>query len=155
VASVVYQESRFEPQATSWMGAYGLMQLMPGTAEIYGVDSMSPPEENLSAGISYLKSIDGRFADIVEDPNERKKFVLAAYNVGIAHVFDARRLAEKYGRDPNIWDDNVDFFLLNKSDPKYYNDSVVYYGYCRGDEPFKYVNDILYRYEHYLNVIED
>jgi len=155
VASVVYQESRFEPQAISWMGAFGLMQLMPGTAEMYGIDSMSSPEDNISAGISYLKSLDKRFDDIVEDPEERKKFVLAAYNVGIAHVFDARRLAEKYGRDPNIWDDNVDFFLLNKSDPKYYNDSVVYYGYCRGEEPYKYVNDILYRYEHYLNVIED
>jgi len=155
VASVVYQESRFEPQAISWMGAFGLMQLMPGTAEMYGVDSMSPPEDNLTAGISYLKSLDHRFEDIVEDKEQRKKFVLAAYNVGIAHVFDARRLAEKYGRNPNIWEDNVDFFLLNKSDPKYYNDSVVYYGYCRGEETYKYVNDILYRYEHYLNVFED
>lgn len=155
VASLVYQESRFQPEAISWMGAFGLMQLMPGTAEIYGVDSLSAPEENIHAGVSYLNSIDERFKDIVEDPDQRKKFVLAAYNVGIAHVFDARRLAEKYGRDPNIWEDNVDFFLLNKSDPKYYNDSVVYYGYCRGEEPYKYVNDILYRYEHYLNVIED
>lgn len=155
LASLVYQESRFQPKATSWMGAIGLMQLMPGTAEIYGVDSLSPPEENIHAGVSYLKSLDERFENIVKDPDERKKFVLAAYNVGIAHVFDARRLAEKYGRDPNIWEDNVAFFLLNKSDPKYYNDSVVYYGYCRGEEPYKYVNDIIYRYEHYLNVIED
>jgi len=155
VASLIYQESRFQPKAISWMGAFGLMQLMPGTAEIYGIDSMSLPEENISAGISFLKSLDDRFVDIVENPEERKKFVLAAYNAGIAHVFDARRLAEKYGRNPNVWDQNVDFFLLNKSDPKYYNDSVVYYGYCRGEEPFKYVNDILYRYEHYLNVIED
>lgn len=155
VASLIYQESRFQPDATSWMGAYGLMQLMPGTAEIYGVDSLSAPEENITAGISYLKSLEDRFRNIVEDSAQRKKFVLASYNVGIAHVFDARRLAEKYGKNPNIWKDNVDFFLLNKSDPKYYNDSVVYYGYCRGEEPYKYVNDILYRYEHYLNVIEN
>ncbi len=155
VASLIYQESRFQPEAVSWMGAFGLMQLMPGTAKTYGVDSMSPPEENIRAGIHYLKSLDDRFSEIIEDPAERKKFVLAAYNVGIAHVFDARRLAEKYGRNPNVWEGNVDFFLLNKSDPKYYNDSVVYYGYCRGEEPYNYVNDILYRYEHYLNVIED
>ena len=155
IASLIYQESRFQPEAISWMGAFGLMQLMPGTAELYGVDSMSPPEENIRAGIHYLKFLDERFSGIIENPEERRKFVLAAYNVGIAHVFDARRLAEKYGRDPNVWDDNVAFFLLNKSDPKYYNDSVVYYGYCRGEEPYNYVNDILYRYEHYRNVIED
>ena len=155
IASLIYQESRFQPEAVSWMGAHGLMQLMPGTAQIYGVDSNSSPEDNIRAGIDYLKSLDDRFSGIVADPGERIKFVLAAYNVGIAHVFDARRLAEKYGKDPNIWDDNVAWFLLNKSDPKFYNDSVVYYGYCRGEEPFNYVNDILYRYEHYLNVIED
>ncbi len=155
IASLIYQESRFQPEAVSWMGAHGLMQLMPGTAQIYGVDSSSSPEDNIRAGIDYLKSLDDRFVEIVADPGERIKFVLAAYNVGIAHVFDARRLAEKYGKDPNVWDDNVAWFLLNKSDPKYYNDSVVYYGYCRGEEPFNYVNDILYRYEHYLNVIED
>lgn len=153
VASLVYQESRFQSDATSWMGAQGLMQLMPGTAQIYGVDSLSPPVENIIAGIKYLKMLDDRFKDIVQDPNERIKFVLASYNAGIAHVFDARRLAEKYGRDPNVWDDNVDFFLLNKSNPKYYNDEVVFYGYCRGEESFNYVNDILQRFEHYRNVI--
>jgi membrane-bound lytic murein transglycosylase F len=63
------------------------------------------------------------------------------------------RLAEKYGKDPTIWDNNVDFYLLNKSKPKYYNDPVVKYGYCRGEEPYHYVNDILDRYEHYKNVV--
>ncbi len=155
IASLIYQESRFQPEAMSWMGAFGLMQLMPGTAELYGVNSDSPPEENIQAGINHLLFLDRRFSKIIENPVERRKFVLAAYNAGIAHVFDARRLAEKYGRDPNVWEDNVDFFLLNKSDPKYYTDSVVYYGYCRGEEPYNYVSDILYRYEHYLNVIED
>jgi membrane-bound lytic murein transglycosylase F len=153
VASLMYQESRFQSDAISWMGAQGLMQLMPGTAIIYGVDSLSSPVENINAGIKYLKMLDDRFKDIVHDPDERIKFVLASYNAGIAHVFDARRLAEKYGRDPNLWDDNVDFFLLNKSNPKYYNDEVVFYGYCRGEESFNYVNDIMERFEHYRNVI--
>jgi len=155
VASLMYQESRFQPNATSWMGAFGLMQLMPTTAEIFGIDESSPPEENIQAGINYLKLLDQRFKDIVTDPEERKKFVLASYNVGIAHVFDARRLAEKYNRNPNLWENNVDYFLLKKSEPEYYNDSVVYYGYCRGEEPYNYVNDILYRYDHYLKVIGD
>ncbi len=153
LASMIYQESRFQPDAMSWMGATGLMQLMPGTAETYGFDDISSPEENIEAGIRHLKALDERFKDLIKDPNERIKFVLAAYNVGIAHVFDARRLAEKYGKDPNVWDNNVDYFLRNKSDPKYYKDSVVYYGYCRGEEPYKYVHDILERYEHYKNMI--
>ncbi len=154
LASMVYQESRFQPDATSWMGAFGLMQLMPGTAEMYGIDSLASPEQNIEAGILHLKALDERFNDLIEDPEERIKFVLAAYNVGIAHVFDARRLAAKYERNPDVWDDNVDYYLLNKSDPKYYNDSVVFYGYCRGEESFKYVNDILDRFEHYKNVID-
>lgn len=154
LASVIYQESKFQPDVTSWMGAFGLMQLMPGTAEIYGIDSLATPEQNIEAGILHLKALDERFKDLIDDPDERMKFVLASYNAGIAHVFDARRLATKYDRNPDIWDDNVDFFLLNKSDPKYYNDSVVFYGYCRGEEPYKYVNDILNRFEHYKNVIE-
>ncbi len=155
LASLIYQESRFQPNATSWMGAFGLMQLMPGTAELYGVDSLSSPESNIEAGVQHLKALDDRFKDIIKDPKERQKFVLAAYNVGIAHVFDARRLAEKYHRDPNKWDNNVDYFLLNKSNPKYYNDSVVFYGYCRGEEPYHYVYDILDRYQHYKNMIDN
>jgi membrane-bound lytic murein transglycosylase F len=154
LASMIYQESKFQPDATSWMGAFGLMQLMPGTAELYGIDSLATPEQNIEAGIMHLKDLDNRFKDLIADPNERMKFVLAAYNAGIAHVFDARRLASKYERNPDIWDDNVDYFLLNKSDPKYYNDSVVFYGYCRGEEPYNYVNDILDRFEHYKNVID-
>jgi membrane-bound lytic murein transglycosylase F len=154
LASMIYQESRFQPDATSWMGAFGLMQLMPGTAELYGIDSLASPEENIEAGINHLKMLDSRFEDLISDPQERMKFVLASYNVGIAHVFDARRLAVKYDRDPEVWSDNVDYFLLNKSDPKYYKDSVVFYGYCRGEEPYNYVNDILDRWEHYKNVID-
>jgi membrane-bound lytic murein transglycosylase F len=154
VASLIYQESRFEPEATSWMGAFGLMQLMPTTAEMFDVYYDSPPEENIEAGMKYLKELDSRLKDIVVNDDQRLKFVLAAYNAGIAHVFDARRLAAKYKRDPNVWEGNVDYYLLNKSNPKYYNDSVVFYGYLRGDESYNYVNEILDRYEHYKNVVE-
>ncbi len=154
VASLIYQESRFEHEATSWMGAFGMMQLMPETAEMFGVDYDSPPEDNIEAGLKYLKELDSKLKDIVTNDNERLKFVLAAYNAGIAHVFDARRLASKYKRNPNVWEGNVDYFLLNKSNPKYYNDSVVFYGYLRGEESYNYVNEILDRYEHFKNVAD-
>jgi len=64
-------------------------------------------------------------------------------------------LAEKYGKNPNIWDNNVDEYMLLKSDPKYYNDSVVKYGYCRGELTYRYVKEVLEVYEHYINVIPD
>jgi len=71
----------------------------------------------------------------------------------LGHILDARRLAEKYGKDPNVWENNVDEFILKKSDPEYYHDPVVKYGYCRGSETYQYVYQILDRYEHYKNIL--
>jgi membrane-bound lytic murein transglycosylase F len=153
VASIIYQESRFSPSIESWAGAVGLMQLMPETAKTFGVQKITSPVDNIRGGLKFLKWLDERLKEDVPDPEERLKFVLASYNVGLGHVQDAMRLAEKYGKDPSKWEGNVDFFLLNKSKPKYYNDPVVKYGYCRGEEPYYYVNDILERYEHYKNVV--
>ena len=62
-------------------------------------------------------------------------------------------LAKKHGRNPLVWDGNVEYFLLKKTDPEYYNDPVVKHGYCRGDEPVNYVAQILERYSNYRNII--
>jgi membrane-bound lytic murein transglycosylase F len=154
VASMVYQESRFLPEAKSWAGAQGLMQLMPETAKKFGVNNVFSPEENIRGGIQLIKWLDKRFTLRIDDPEERLKFVLASYNVGIGHVLDAMRLAGKNGKNPKVWDDNVDFYLLNKSKPVYFNDPVVEFGYCRGEEPYHYVIEILERYEHYKNLMQ-
>ena len=61
----------------------------------------------------------------------------------------ARRLAEKFGKDQNVWDGNVEEYILRLSERKYFDDDVVRYGYCRGEEPFQYVRNILARYEEY------
>ncbi|MCF8359867.1 MAG: transglycosylase SLT domain-containing protein [Prolixibacteraceae bacterium] len=153
IASVVMQESGFNADAESWMGAAGLMQLMPGTAEMYNVDDVKAPRENIRGGIEYLSWIDEIFQPLVPDRAERLKFVLASYNVGIGHVMDARKLAMKYNHDPSVWDGNVEFFVLNKSLPKYYSDPVVRWGYCRGKEPVNYVDKIIDRYQHYRNTL--
>ncbi|MCD6113398.1 MAG: transporter substrate-binding domain-containing protein [Bacteroidales bacterium] len=155
LSSLIYQESGFNPKVRSWVGAFGLMQLMPNTAKKYGVDTSSPPDKQIEAGIKYIKLLDAQLKDYIPDSIERKKFVLASYNVGIGHVFDARRLAEKYNKNPDLWNNNVDSFLLLKSKPKYYLDSVVYYGYCRGSEPFNFVNEIFERYNNYKNVVKE
>ncbi len=155
LASLVYQESNFDPSVVSWAGAFGLMQLMPTTAQRYGVDSLSPPLQNINAGVQYILWLNGILTDKISDPVERQKFVIASYNVGLGHILDARRLAKKNGKDPNVWNDNVDFYLLNKSDPTYYRDPVVKYGYCRGQETYKYVAEIFDRYNHYKNLLID
>jgi membrane-bound lytic murein transglycosylase F len=85
----------------------------------------------------------------VPDPEERLKFVLASYNVGLSHVIDAQKLTRKYGKDPTIWEDNVEYYLSQKSNPKYYQDPVVVVGYCRCDGPINYVREVLERYEEY------
>ena len=153
LASMIYQESGFFPDAVSWVGAFGLMQLMPTTASYYRVTRNSIPERNIEAGVKYLQWLDEIFQDKVPYPGERLKFVLGSYNVGLGHVLDARALARKYGKDPEIWADNVEVFVLQKSDPKYYLDPVVRFGYCRGQETYDYVRDILARYDDYKNII--
>ncbi|MCF8242944.1 MAG: transglycosylase SLT domain-containing protein, partial [Melioribacteraceae bacterium] len=153
LASLIYQESQFDPTAKSWAGAQGLMQLMPATAKQYGVEDVTNPYQNLRAGINYLKWLDNYWKEYVADQNERIKFVLASYNIGLGHIQDAMRLAEKYDGDPETWYDNVEKFLLSKSKKKYYNDPVVRNGYALGRETSKYVREIFERYEHYLQFI--
>ena len=154
LASVIYQESRFNPEAVSWAGAFGLMQLMPVTAKSYGITAESSPEEHIKAGASFLQWLDDRFKDAIPDPTERVKFVLASYNIGLGHIQDARRLAERYGSDPNVWFGSVDQWLLKKSEPVYYSDQVVRHGFARGIETYNFVRDILDRYEHYKNIVD-
>lgn len=153
LASVIYQESNFRPNAESWAGAVGLMQLMPATAMEFGAIDRTNPHQSLRAGARYLKYLDKLWGNYVRDPSERIKFVLASYNAGLSHILDSRNLAIKYNRDPNKWDD-VEFFLRQKSNPKYYRDPVAVAGYCKCEEPVNYVKDILARWEEYKLVIE-
>jgi membrane-bound lytic murein transglycosylase F len=149
LASLIYQESHFDPKVKSWSGAFGLMQLMPQTAEHFGVDTLSSPEAQIKAGVKFIKWLNKHLKDSIADDNERIKFILAAYNVGLGHIMDARRLAKKYGKEPNIWFDHVDFFLLHKSDPKYYDRFLVKSGYCRGEETYNFVKEVMERYQAY------
>ena len=153
LASLIYQESQFKPDGTSWAGAQGLMQLMPGTAAQYGVTNVNDPHQSMKAGIKYLKWLDRFWSDEIPDSSERIKFVMASYNIGPGHVVDARSLTEKYGADPNIWYNNVETYLLKKSEPKYYNDEIVKLGYSRGVETVSYVREILDRYGQYKILI--
>ena len=150
LASISYQESRFNPDVVSWAGAEGLMGIMPNTARKLGVTphELKDPDTGIRTGVDCLRRFRQGF-NTIEDPNEKIKFTLAAYNAGIGHIYDAQRLAEKYGKNPQIWDDNVAEYIRLKNEPEYYNDPVCKHGYLRGSETFAYVKNVLERYAYY------
>ena len=153
VAALIYQESRFNPSVTSPRGAYGLMQVMPETGRHFGLDVTRSVDNNIHAGISYIRMLDRLYIGRVSDPDERIKFILASYNAGHGHVLDAMKLAEKNGLNPGKWENNVSLFLERKSDPVFYDDPVVRNGRLKqGVQVNAYVADILKRYEHYKNI---
>lgn len=154
VAALVYQESKFNPSATSRAGAVGLMQVLPSTAKWLGNQqpALFSPKTNIRTGVQYLHWLQGQWQELLGDEEQRIKFTLASYNVGLGHVKDACQLAKKYGLNPRKWEGNVERMLLVKSNAKYYDDPVVQYGYCRGKEPVLYVKNILFYYHHYRNV---
>ena len=122
--------------------------MMPATAEDLEINNPTDPAQSLIGGTSYLKQIYDKFENI---PNrvDRQKFTMASYNCGYGHILDAQRLARKNDLDPEVWDNNVEEMLLKLRLPKYYNKPFIRYGYVRGTEPVKYVNEIFDRYEHY------
>lgn len=154
LASQIYQESKFNPTAKSWAGAVGLMQLMPATIKRFKVKNPLDPDENMKGGIKFIKSLDSYWRKFVADSLERKKFVLASYNIGLGHIQDAYRLTAKFKSDSTKWEGNVEKFLLKKSKVRYYNDDVVKFGYCRGLETVAYVRQIFERFRHYKKFID-
>lgn len=154
MAAQAYQESGFDPQAVSWAGARGLMQIMPRTAQGIGVevDALFDPETSVSAAATIMKQLNNTYSD-VHDQTERIKFMLASYNCGAGHVADARALAEKYGKDPRVWTGNVDRFILLLREEEYYNDPVVKYGYFRSSETYNYVIQIMDMWRQYQSKI--
>ena len=154
LAAQIYQESTFDPKAMSWAGAIGLMQLIPETGKRFGANDLLNPSQSINAGVKFIQYLDRLWAKTILDKDERIKFVLASYNVGLGHVVDARNLAKKYGANPTIWENNVAVYLLNKSKSKYFKDKVVKSGYCRGEEPVNYVRLILSRYDQYKQLLK-
>lgn len=145
LAAQAYHESHFNPERVSWAGARGLMQIMPRTAQAYHLplDMIADPEANVEASTRILNDLDKSLKKRVPDNNERLKFVIAAYNAGLGHIYDAIALADKYGRNPQIWEGNVEQSLLLKANPEYYSDPVCKAGYLRGRETVEYVAKVM------------
>jgi len=145
LAAQGYHESHFDSTRVSWAGARGIMQIMPRTARAYNLSQskITNPDANIHTSTRIIKDLDKSLSKRVADSDERRKFVLAAYNAGIAHVYDAIALAAKYGKDPQKWDDNVEIALQMKANPEYYTDPVCRAGYFRGRETVAYVRQVM------------
>ena len=155
LAAMINKESKFNPNIESPFGAVGLMQLLPTTAERFGVmpAELTNPDLNIMAGSRYIQYLDNFWYKRVSDTSQIKYFVLASYNSGPGHILDAMRLAEKHGLNPNLWFDNVELMVLKKSEPKYYRDPVVKSGYCNGVQVVVYVNKVLDYYQKYQEFV--
>jgi membrane-bound lytic murein transglycosylase F len=142
LAAVAYQESHWNPLAVSPTGVRGIMMLTKVTAEQLGVEERTDPVESIEGGARYLRTLFDKFGDLPE-PN-RTWLALAAYNVGFGHVKDAQWLTEQSGGDPTQWTDVKQRLPLLRQ-RKWY--SQTKYGYARGDEPVRYVENIRSYYD--------
>ncbi len=146
LASVAYQESHWNPQATSYTGVRGMMMLTWPTAKSVGVKDRLNPVESIRGGAKHLQQMMKRIPKSVQG-DDRLKFALAAYNVGMGHIYDAMHLAETMGLRKTMWSDLKKVLPL-LSQKRYYQH--LNYGYARGSEPVKYV-DAVYNYKDILD----
>lgn len=151
LAAMAYNESQFDSSLVSWAGAKGLMQLMPATAKHFSDEgwSMTNNRENVAAATRYIASLNKSLRKKVEDEEERLKFILASYNSGLGHIFDAIALAEKYGMNSQVWFGNTEEALMLKNFPEYYNDPVCKCGHFKGKETIAYVEKVIELYQFY------
>lgn len=142
ITAVIYQESHFNPNATSYTGVRGLMQLTRITATEMGVENRLNPTQSIKGGIKYLNKLYNRFNHL--HPDERIKFALASYNVGYGHIKDAQKIARDSGLDINQWS-SIEQTLPLLRYRQFYEKSR--HGYARGTEPVRFVKRILKYYD--------
>jgi membrane-bound lytic murein transglycosylase F len=138
LAALGYQESRWRPAAVSPRGAQGVMMLMPLTARKMGVDNVFSPDENILGGAKYLAYMKERIPKRITDP-DRTWLAIAAYNIGIGHLEDARIITQMRKKNPDRWSD-VRANLTRLSDPRWH--ARVKHGYANGRETLQFVERV-------------
>ena len=146
LAAIAYQESHWNPVAESPTGVRGMMMLTLPTARELGVKDRLDPVQSLRGGARYFKDIKRRLPRDIYDP-DRTWLALAAYNIGMGHLEDARVITERQGGDPHLWRDVMERLPLLQKISYYQN---TRYGYARGTEAVTYVQNI----RHYYSILE-
>jgi membrane-bound lytic murein transglycosylase F len=151
IVAQMYQESHFNPDAVSYAGASGLMQILPTTAEFMGAGDINDPRQGIEAGVRYLDHLRSQFEEdlLLED---RTWFTLAAYNAGPQRIQRARRLAAEMNLDQDRWFDNVEKAMMRLAVP-YTRDGEVVRD-CRCGQTVVYVRDIRTRYTNYVRLTQ-
>ena len=155
ISAIAFAESRFDNEIISGSGAVGLMQIMPVVARQFKVDPlhMSDPHTNVVLGVELLDYIGStlRFPESTPE-KDRLSIILASYNCGMGHVLDARRLAVKYGGNPNSWS-VVSRYLELKNEPEYYEDEVVRCGqFVDNRQTLGFVRKVMRYYDSYCEL---
>ncbi|HBH36310.1 MAG TPA: lytic transglycosylase F, partial [Gammaproteobacteria bacterium] len=143
LAAIAYQESHLNPAAVSPTGVKGLMMLTEATAETFSITDRADPEQSIQGAVRFLKFLDRRIPEEISMP-DRLSFILASYNVGLGHIFDARLMTRVLGGNADSWPD-VRQRLPLLAEERFY--SKLKYGQARGDEPVTYVDNILKYYD--------
>jgi membrane-bound lytic murein transglycosylase F len=146
LAAMGYQESKWDPQAVSYTGVRGLMQLTEDTAARMRAGDRRDPRSSIFGGAKYLALLMREMPERIPEP-DRTWFAVAAYNVGLGHLEDARVLAQQAGRNPDRWEDVREFLPL-LSQERWYTRTKR--GYARGWEPVRYVDNV----QAYLNILQ-
>ena len=146
LAAKAYQESHWDPNAVSPTGVKGIMMLTLPTAKTLGITNRLDPEQSIKGGARYFGQLLDRVPESIPE-KQRSAFAMAAYNVGMGHIYDARKLARELGKDPDSWKD-IKSVLPLLSRKKYYK--TLQHGYARGYEPVRYVDRIF----NYRNILE-
>ncbi|WP_156904826.1 membrane-bound lytic murein transglycosylase MltF [Ferrimonas senticii] len=143
LAALSYQESHWNPKAKSPTGVRGLMMLTLPTAKRMKVSNRLDPEQSIRGGSAYLQQMMDRLPPNIPN-DERFWFALAAYNIGLGHLEDARVITQRMGFDPNNWHDVAEHLPLLRKKQHYQR---TRYGYARGDEAAHYVENIRRYYD--------
>jgi len=138
LAAQSYQESHWNPRAQSPTGVKGIMMLTLPAAEDLGVTNRLDPEQSIYGGAKYLRQLMDRLPESIQQP-DRTWTALAAYNVGMGHLYDARDLARRLDRNPDLWQDLQEVLPL-LAQKQYYK--TLDHGYARGSEPVQFVKRI-------------
>ena len=152
MSSIAYNESRFQNDLISRSGAIGIMQIMPIVGKQFNVskEDIAEPETNIRLAVMLLEELEAMLKMPASTPqSDRISIILASYNGGIGHVFDARRLARNNGENPNSWE-VVARYLRAKADPAVYESELVRNGRFTGSKQTEaYVKNVMNRYDYY------